>query len=62
MEYMTVKEAAKRWNRSESTIRKWCTSGQLLAVVKAQKISGRWQIPVDAECPKPVKKKENVTV
>lgn len=62
MEYMTVKEAAKRWNRSESTIRKWCTSGQLLAVEKAQKISGRWQIPVDAECPKPVKKKENVKV
>lgn len=58
MEYMTVKEAAKRWNRSKSTIRKWCTSGQLLAVVKAQKVSGRWQIPVDAECPGMSKKKE----
>lgn len=55
MEYMTVEEAAKRWHRSESTIRKWCASGQLLAVVKAQKVSGRWQIPVDAECPKRIK-------
>lgn len=60
MEYMTVKEAAKRWHRSESTIRKWCSSGQLLAVVKAQKISGRWQIPVDAECPRMLKESKGV--
>lgn len=49
MEYMTVKETAKRWHRSESTIRKRCASGQLLTVVKAQKVSGRCQIPVDTK-------------
>ncbi len=45
MEYMTTKEAAERWGFSEETIRKWCKSNQLSAVVKAEKVRGRWRIP-----------------
>ena len=56
MEYMTVKEAAKLWGYSESTIRSWCQNGQIVYSVKAQKIENRWQIPKYAPCPKPVKK------
>ena len=44
MEYMTTKEAAERWGFSEETIRKWCKSNQLSAVVKAEKVRGRWRI------------------
>lgn len=58
MEYMTTKEAAERWGFSEETIRKWCKSGQLFAVVKAEKVRGRWRIPAIVECPKPLKHKE----
>lgn len=58
MEYMTTKEAAERWGFSEETIRKWCKSNQLSAVVKAEKVRGRWRIPANVECPKPLKHKE----
>lgn len=60
MEYMTIKEAAERWGYSESTIRKWCNSDQLFVVVRAEKVSGRWRIPVNAECPKQIKTKKEV--
>lgn len=55
MEYITVKEAATRWGYSETTIRKWCQEGLLSVVCKAEKKSGRWQIPAAAQCPKPIK-------
>ena len=55
MEYITVKEAAARWGYSEETIRKWCKQGLFSVVCKAEKKSGRWQIPVAAQCPKPIK-------
>ena len=58
MEYMTIKQAAERWGYSEEAIRKWCKENKLLAVVEAQKISGRWQIPVNAECPKPIRSRK----
>ena len=50
MEYMTTKEAAERWGFSEETIRKWCKSNQLSAVVKAEKVRGR--------CPRQIKAKK----
>ena len=52
MEYITTKEAAERWGCSESTVRKWCQNGLLFSIRKAEKVSGRWRIPVDAKCPK----------
>lgn len=57
MDYMTTKEASTKWGYSESTIREWCKSGLLSVVCKAEKVSGRWQIPLAAKCPKPLKKK-----
>ena len=56
MEYITVKEASARWGYSEDTIRKWCKEGLFSVVCKAEKKSGRWQIPASAKCPKSVKK------
>ena len=56
MEYMTTREASDLWGYPESTIRKWCRDGKLFTVLKAEKKSGRWQIPTSAQCPKPIKK------
>ena len=58
MEYMTTKEAADLWGYPVTEIRKWCKEGLLYSMVKAEKKSGRWQIPLNAQCPKPIKKKE----
>ena len=55
MEYITVKEASARWGYSEDTIRKWCKEGLFSVVCKAEKKSGRWQIPASAKCPKSIK-------
>lgn len=57
MNYITVKEAAERWGYGEATIRKWCKDGSLSVVCKPKKVSGRWQIPNEAVCPKPIKTK-----
>ena len=58
MNYITTKEASKKWGYSEDTIRKWCKNGLLSVVCEAEKISGRWQIPSTAQCPKPLKSKK----
>ena len=54
--YMSVKEAAEKWGYSEDTIRKWCKQGLIKVTVGAEKKSGRWQIPENAQCPKRIKK------
>lgn len=56
MNYISVKEAAKKWGYSESTIRKWCKNGLLNVTYSAEKKNGQWQIPEDAQCPKITKK------
>lgn len=58
MEYMTTKEAAALWGYKEATIRKWCKEGKLIVICKAEKKSGRWQIPSNVQCPKPIKVKK----
>lgn len=58
MEYMTIKQAAERCGYSEETIRKWCKENKLFAVVEAQKVRGRWQIPANAKCPKPIRSRK----
>lgn len=58
MEYITVHEASERWGYPEATIRKWCKEGTLDVVIKAEKKSGRWQIPANAKCPKPVRSRK----
>ncbi len=52
MQYLSVKEVAKKWGYSDETIRKWCREGLITITVGAEKKSGRWQIPADAKCPK----------
>ncbi len=56
MTYMSVKETAEKWGYSEDTICKWCKQGLIKATVGAEKKSGRWQIPENAQCPKKIKK------
>ena len=60
MEYITVAEAAERWGYAEGTIRKWCKEESIFIKYKAEKKNGRWQIPVDAVCPKPIKNKKKI--
>lgn len=60
MEYITVKEASEQWGYGEGTIRKWCKNGLISVACKAEKKNGRWQIPANAECPRPIKNKEVV--
>ena len=55
MEYISVKEAAKKWGYSESTIRKWCNEDKIKVLFSAVKKNGRWYIPINAECPKILK-------
>ena len=55
MQYLSVKEISEKWGFSEETIRKWCRAGLIKITVGAEKKSGRWQIPADAECPRKMK-------
>lgn len=61
MEYMGTKEASEKWGYSVSTIQKWCREGKLSQVIKAEKNkrNGHWKIPIDIECPMPIKKSGN---
>ena len=45
MQYLSVKEVAKKWGYSDETIRKWCREGLITITAGAEKKSGRWQIP-----------------
>lgn len=48
MEYMTVRQAAKKWGRSVRWIQVLCEDGRIPGVVRP----GRdWLIPVDARLP-----------
>ncbi len=51
MEYMGTKEAAEKWGYTQAAISKWCREGKISLVIKPEKKGGRWQIPVNAECP-----------
>lgn len=55
MKYLSVKEVAEKWGYSESTIRKWCKNGLIKVTIGAKKVSGHWQIPETAQCPKKIK-------
>ncbi len=48
MQYMSIKEAALRWGISERLVQQLCSSGR---VEGAEKFSGAWAIPLDAEKP-----------
>lgn len=45
---MTVKEAAEKWNISESIVSKYCRTGR---ISDAKKVNGQWDIPDDTKKP-----------
>ena len=53
-----TKEASKRWGYTQDTIRRWCANG-LIPNATQDKPGSPWHIPVDAICPKEVKRKKN---
>ncbi len=55
MEYMGTKEAAEKWGYTQATIRKWFNNGEIWLMVKPEKVSGRWRIPKEAECPRKIR-------
>ena len=48
MEYMTVREAAKKWNLSERRLQTMCSESIIPGVMK---FGHAWAIPSDAEKP-----------
>ena len=58
---MGTLEASKKWGYTPATIRKWCIDG-LIKDASQDKKGSPWHIPKDAECPKPIKKKEVVSL
>ena len=48
MDYMTVKEVAKKWNLSERRLQTICNEGMIPGVIK---FGRSWAIPIDSEKP-----------
>lgn len=48
MDYMTVKEASKKWNLSERRLQTICNEGMIPGVIK---FGRSWAIPIDSEKP-----------
>ena len=48
MEYMTVREAAKKWDISERLVQKLCAQGRIQGV---KKFGISWGVPADAQKP-----------
>lgn len=55
MEYITVKEAAKKWKVSERLVQKYCSGGRIKGV---RKFGSVWGIPADAPKPKDPRRSE----
>ena len=56
MEYMTVREAAQKWQISERLTQQYCTDGRIPG---ARKFGGAWAIPIDALRPSDPRKEKN---
>lgn len=48
MEYMTIKEAAEKWNLSVRRVQTICSEGDIPGAMKFGTV---WAIPIDAEKP-----------
>ncbi len=53
MEYMSVKEAARKWEISERYVQRYCVEGRIEG---ADKFGGSWAIPLNAEKPADMRK------
>lgn len=55
MEYMSARDAARKWNVSARLIQRYCAEGR----IKGERKSGTvWEIPSDAAKPKDPRKKK----
>lgn len=55
MDYMTLREAGKKWSISSRQINYYCSAGRIPG---AEKIGRVWLIPKDAEKPKDKRRRE----
>ena len=53
MEYMTVQEAAEKWQVSLRLVQRLCVTGR---VEGARKFGGAWAIPADADKPEDLRR------
>ena len=54
MEYMTVRDAARKWKISVRLVQQYCMDGRIAG---AEKFSGSWAVPADAAKPADPRKK-----
>lgn len=57
MNYLSVAEAAKKWNISERTVRNYCASGKITGAFLTGKT---WNIPEEAKRPDRINKKSDI--
>ena len=55
MDYITVREAAEKWNISLRLAQKFCTEGRIPG---AQNFGSTWAIPADADKPEGLRRKK----
>lgn len=55
MEYMTVKQAAKKWNISQRRVQALCADGRIEDV---RQLGRMWIIPKNADKPKRINEKK----
>ena len=56
MEYMTVRQAAEKWSRSERWVQTLCQNGRIEGAYRPAR---DWLIPADAACPEDRRRREN---
>lgn len=56
MDYITVQDAAKKWNISSRLVQKYCAEGRIDGI---RKFGKSWGIPSDAEKPQDPRKRKN---
>ena len=54
MEYMTVRDAARKWKISVRLVQQYCMDGRIAG---AEKFNGSWAIPADAQRPAAARRK-----
>lgn len=59
MDYITVKEAAEKWNISDRLVQKYCAEGRIEGLKKFGK---SWGIPSSADKPKDPRKEKRISV
>ena len=59
MDYITLKEASKKWGVSSRQINYYCTDGRIPGAVK---MAGVWLIPKEAEKPKDRRYNESLLI